>query len=284
MKIDDIVNLSEAPIGDYETIGDFERNSSIRDPRDRKLITNPKSIERVKSKFNNTEHNFNLYFVNMPKATHHKELGEVSEDWVRENLGDEVMDTVDMASNSINVIFTNNSGAERVPMTAWIMAHRIGHALVRKEGMNQFTNSGNPMASAFTDLIQHTAHILESGYGFQNSRLPMSIAQLTRADRSYQLLYKNFWQAICTFKSAREGSMRDWFEVNNELIAQYITTGHTTFNDLPKHFKNGKGYTRLNGDEHEVAEAEQFILQLDDMMDQEYSRVLSHATGRIYVM
>lgn len=284
MKINDIVNLTEAPIGDYETIGDFEKNSSIRDPRDRKLITNPKTIERVKSKFNNTEHNFNLYFVNMPKATHHKEVGEVSEDWVRENLGDEVMDKVDMASNGINVIFTNNSGAERVPMTAWIMAHRIGHALVRVEGMNQYTNSGNPMASAFNDLIRHTSHILASGYGFRDSILPESLPQLIRADRSYQLLYKNFWQATCTFKSAREGSMRDWFEVNNELIAQYITTGRTTFNELPKSFKSGRSHVQLRGDEYELAEAEEFVQQLDSMMDQEYDRVLSHATGRIYVM
>ena len=286
MKITDITNINEAPIGDYETIGNFDKNSSIRDPRDRSIISNPKSIERVKSKFDNTSYNFNLYFVNMPKATRHKEVGEVDEEWVIENLGQDVMDKVGKGPSGINIIFTNNSGAERVPMTPWIMAHRIGHALVREKGMNQFGNHSNPMAYAFSDFIRHTSYVLENVYGLENRGLPENVRQLSSASRPIQLLYKNYWQAICTFRSARQGNLRDWFEVNNEMIAQYITTGSVRFNDLPDRFKSGKSYISLrrDGDDIAISEGESMHEMMSEMMEQEYERVLSYATDRIYVM
>lgn len=286
MKITDIINLSEAPIGDYETIGDFNKNSSIRDPRDRAIITNPKSIERVKQKFNNTSYNFNLYFVNMPKATHHKEVGEVEEQWVIDNLGKDILDKVNTKNNAINIIFTNNSGDQRVPMTPWIIAHRIGHALVRREGLNQFNNRENPMSSAFSDLIQHTAYVLENGYGLHNRGLPVNVMQLSNASRPIQLLFKGFWTEIGMFRSARTNSIRDWFEINNELIAQYITTGSVKFDEMPKRFKVGKSYVSLrnDGDDIAIEEAQSMYEMMDEMMEQEYERVLSYATNRIYVM
>ena len=211
-------------------------------------------------------------------------MGEVDEEWVIENLGQDVMDKVDRGSSAINIIFTNNSGSERVPMTPWIMAHRIGHALVREKGRNQFDNHSNPMAYAFSDLIRHTSYILENGYGFRDQRLPVNVKQLASASRGYQLLYTKFWSAICTFRSARTGNMRDWFEVNNELIAQYITTGSLKVNELPKSFKHGRSHVILKGDEYEIDEASEFLNQLDEMMEQEYERVLTYATDRIYVM
>ena len=284
MKIRDITILNEAPISDYATIGDFERNSSIRDPRDRFLITNPQTIERVKSKFANTHHKFNLYFLNMPKATAHKEIGEVSIDWVREKLGDDVADKIAVENDAITVLFTNNSGAQRVPMTAWIMAHRIGHALMRVDGLGQMGNSSHPMTRAFDTLVQYTQYILTTGYGLR-STLPSKTSALMMGSREDQLLFKNFWMSIATFKSARDRKMRDWFEINNELIAQYITTGRVKFVDqLPQVFKHKNSRILLLDDEYAVSESETTLEFLGNVMDDEYNRVLSHASGKIYVM
>lgn len=69
-----ITPISEAPIQDYKTVGNFDKNSSFRSPRDRHLITNPSTIDYVKHKFSNNENDFNLIFVNSPKANKHTEV------------------------------------------------------------------------------------------------------------------------------------------------------------------------------------------------------------------
>ena len=108
MRITEIIK--EAPIQDYDTIGDFSKNSSFRD-RDRHLITNPATIEYVKKKFASTDHPFNLFFVNSPKARKHTEVGKVTMEWVQKNLGEDVATRIAGATeldNSVNIIFTNN--------------------------------------------------------------------------------------------------------------------------------------------------------------------------------
>lgn len=202
--------LKEAPIGDYQTIGNWDKNSSFRDSRDRMLIRNPSSIERVKKKFGNTPYVFNFYFVNSKQANRVTEEGVVSLKFVRENLGDEVANIVEknLGNDNINVIFTNNKGAERKNMTAWIMAHRIGHAL------------------------------------------------------------------------ARERNIRDWFEVLNELIAQYLTTGKIKFNKAPKKFSaNRKNYFLNNEDE-----ANELIDMLARDMEYLIDDILSSVQNSILVM
>src|SRR5882757_6312340 len=116
--------LKEAPIGDYQTHGNWDKNSSFRDPRDRMLIRNPSTIENVKKKFANSPYTWNLHFVNSPKANKHMEEGKVSLGWVNDNLGEDVAKAVEQSTkkdnDTINIIFTNNKGSERKNMTGWI--------------------------------------------------------------------------------------------------------------------------------------------------------------------
>jgi len=102
--------LIETPIGDYKTIGDFSRNSSFRKKRDRTMIQNPRAIEITKKKFDNNENVFNLYFVNSKEADKFTEVGVVTLDWLKQNLGDEVYNAVapNIDNDAINMVFTNN--------------------------------------------------------------------------------------------------------------------------------------------------------------------------------
>ena len=133
--------LQEAPIGDYKPIGNFDKSHSFRDKRDRTLITNPRSVECLKDKFNNTTHDFNMFFVNLPGAGRHAEVGilkgGIGE--VERRLGKQVADEVSRSNleDAINVIFTNNNGAEKMVMTPWIIAHRIAHAFARVNGRRE---------------------------------------------------------------------------------------------------------------------------------------------------
>lgn len=76
--------LIETPIGDYKLFGNWDKNSSFRHSRDRMLIQHPKSIERMKKKFSNSNTDFNLFFVNSPKANRLTEVGEVDLKFVRD--------------------------------------------------------------------------------------------------------------------------------------------------------------------------------------------------------
>ena len=250
-------NLLEAPIGDYETIGDWDKGASFRSKRDRAIIRHPKAIEITKKKFNNNSHIFNFYFVNTKEAKDHMELGRRNIEWVRQNLGDEVADAVKGnvgKEDHVNVIFTNNRGDQGKPMTAWIMAHRLAHALSR---MNQ-NGKGNQFPSykeASNTIAWHLSAIMEE-YGvkdFPNSDGKIWNYSYTKSNhernstRRNQLIMKNFFSKVCTFRSARENMIRDWFEVLNELFAQYITTGKVKFNPAPESFGTKQAFGKGTG-------------------------------------
>jgi hypothetical protein len=274
MKITDIIQ--EAPITDYQTIGDFSKNSSFRKERDRFLIKNPSTIEYVKKKFNNTLYDIEMYFVNSPAANKHTEVGEVTIDWVEKNLGGDVYNALAKNSDSgaIKIIFTNNKGVEGVPMTAWVMAHRISHVLHRENGWRKDYLPHNTTENQFIDSLGVVADIAYN-YGFGHRDILMN--------RKIQLFVKNLCHEICTFKSARDKNLRDYFEAYNELFAQYMTTGKVVFNDLPKSVKFA-GSMVFNKDEPSMYEANTYLHNLATDMEYMFEDVLSYACDRIYVM
>lgn len=271
--------LSEAPISDYQTFGDFDRSSSFRDKRDRHLVTNPNAIKRTKSKFLNTDHELNFYFVNSPAANRHTEVGLVELDWVRENIGDEVADAIEpVQHDGINFVFTNNKGAERFMMTPWIMAHRMAHSLQRMDFGIRSRYQNEQFRSAHELLVSSLLHILEYGYNVRS--LPDDIKGV-ETNRRAQLILKHFAQQVCTFRSARDGKIRDWFEVVNEMFAQWATTGEIKFNTPPIMIKLGMAGTARLTDQSDVTD---LLDMLGRDMDTLFDDALSVAYGHIYVM
>lgn len=274
--------LMETPIDDYKTFGDFSKGSSFRDKRDRFLIQNPRTIENVKKKFANTDHVFNFYFVNSAKANNHTEVGVVTADWVREKLGEDIYKEVAAKydQDSINVIFTNNKGSERKNLTGWMMAHRLGHAMARKGEMR---DRGGQYEQASDCLISNLSNIM-SYYGqnnFPDNDRSYHNGLGSRDNRKYQLTMIHFFQKVCTFRSARENSLRDWFEVLNELIAQYLKTGKIKFNKAPQSFGGkDKYYTKPEN----LTEIDEMLETLSRDMTYVIDGILSSVTNRILVM
>lgn len=270
--------LTEAPIGDYETFGNWDKNSSFRDPRDRTLVRNPTTIERVRKKFENTPYTFNFYFVNSPQANRVTEVGEVDMSFIRQRLGDEVHDAVqkNMDNDGINIVFTNNKGAERKNMTAWIIAHRIGHALAR----SNYSRSNQYYLQVSDFLISSTSTLL-GFYGVQG--FPESEKELNReTSRAQQLTMLHLFHELATFRSAREKKIRDWFEVLNELIAQYLTTGRIKFNPPPKTFGPRGRQRHLKQDDRE--DAEHFVEMLASDLEMMIDDILSASMNKVFVM
>lgn len=286
MRLYDLIaHLTETPIQDYKTVGNFDKNSSFRNPRDRHLITNQPTIDYVKRKFSNNNTNFNLTFVNSPKANRHTEVGMVSPEWILENLGQEVHDAVMSSTDtddSVNVVFTNNKGTQGKPMTAWIMAHRIAHVLARPS-RNYRGKQFQSYTEAANILHSYASEIMEL-YGRKN--IPTTWDKMAYrngygSDRPSQLSFLHFMTKLCTFRSARENVVRDWFEILHELFAQYITTGKITFNAAPKWFgtnQTGKFYLK------DEQEANDLINQLSGALEEYFDELLREATGTFLVM
>jgi hypothetical protein len=288
--------LKETPIGDYRTVGDWNKGSSFRDKRDRVMVQHPKSIENVKKKFGNNPYVFNFMFVNNAKANRHTEVGFATEQWLRENLGDEianaVSDNVEKNPEAINVVFTNNKGAERKVMTPWIMAHRIAHALARTKGARGGF-AAHPYIESSTALLQGLGNILEY-YGVQD--FPTHDATMIRRswddgrdkNRAHQLAMMNFIYEVGTFRSARERNIRDWFEVLHELFAQYVTTGNIKFKEAPEKFGTkqvfGKGGYRYLQRDVSKEDVDYELNSLAETLKYYFNELLANAQGKILVM
>ena len=268
--------IQEAPIDDFKLIGDFSKAKSFRDKRDRTLLTNPRSVERIKKKFSNSDILFDFYFVNTTQARNFAEVGKVDLEWVTKNLGEDVSSQISdtKAKDSIAVIFTNNSGSERLPMTPWIIGHRIGHAAARTKGGRDnyyYLQVSNDIISAMKELGQF--------YSFNVGSTSERNIWMNRKD---QLFIKNMFQAIGTFRSAREKILRDWFEGLNELIAQYLTTGKIAFNKAPSSLRVGRSTYYLKQNMQD--DANELIEMLARDLTYSIESMFGTMIGGIYVM
>ena len=294
---DHLAQIDETPIGDYQTIGNWDKGASFRSKRDRTIIRHPRAIEITKKKFNNNHHTFNLYFVNKSNIRHAVELRAKDIDWVRKNLGDDVADAVEPqlgVEGNVNVVFTNNYGEQGKPMTAWIMAHRIAHAVGRYGGNGH--RQYQSYTSAADTIVQSMSYIMDE-YG--RSDYPDSDRKMTGIGswdnsehargnrRKNQLIMLRFFQSVCTFKSARDNNIRDWFEVLHELFAQYITTGKIKFNKAPKSFGSQGAFGKGTGVFHirtSLETVDDTLNTLANTLEYYFDEILDNVADDVLIM
>ncbi len=272
--------LTEAPISDITHLGDWDRNSSFRHEQDRKLLTSPKALEKIKAKWNRTDQNFNMFFVNSPEANKFMEVGKVDISWLRENMPKTFVEfDPKYDPNAINIIFTNNKGDERVPMTAWIIAHRFGHAIQRLGKVYAFTYAKEMFYHYISEALKdYSINIPSKGpkwYRFEGMIGRYNI----------DAIVTKFFEALGTMKSARDGEIRNSNEFLLELLAQYMLTGKIIFNDLPKGFKIGNSYFRFRGTEVDYDYQNRTIKDdLSEVLESEFESMLNSVIGEIFVM
>lgn len=278
MKIKHL-KLNEAPIRDIEYVGDMSKGKSIRYKNDRMLITNKVAVDRLIKKFGNLDVDINLVFVNM-KANNDVpvEVGEVNLNWIHERFGEEVYNTVNNLNldDALTVIFTNNYGDQRKPLTPWIIAHRIMHALARynMSSMGNIRRQFDQYTEIEKFIVDMTEALLDE-YGVFHFTNPTDIMRNKNARKS-QLIVKNLFQHLGTFRSARDKKIRDWFEVINELGAQFIIQGEIKFNNPPLQFQSNRDrYTLRDTSEENMRE-------LRNLMDM-YERDLTYLYDSLFM-
>jgi hypothetical protein len=276
-------DLKEAPIGDYAPIGnwgDNEKSNSFRNAQDRKLIQSPNLIKKVRKKFGNTEHILNFYFVNLPGALVFAEKGYMDSDQLNSNLPKawELIQAREQEQNTdpseaINVIFVGNNGINRVPMTSWIMAHRLGHA-AESSGRGQRNHAWNEYERDFFGLMDS---MLTDVYD----------VDMSRDDMRFSKEMAIFFQEIGTMASARNKKLGGRpYEFLYELFAQFITTGKLSFRELPKIVNMGQrkiGWRSIDEDAREMY-SHDLNDAWGDQLTQRLDNVLYGATGKYLVM
>jgi hypothetical protein len=215
--------LSEMPITGFQLKGQWgpdARRKYKYSPQDIGILENPKAVEKIHRSWSNSKSDFELYFLRSWKASRYVERGLVSPEWVKENL--EV--DIPAKEDAITVIFTNNTGAEKIPMTAWAMAHRLGHAIRMDRTFEEHFRK---------EIDRDFREILEYVYGVQNRHSQRPWEAPIPEGQMLERCRKALFSAVGKMKSARDNNLRNSDEFVHELVAQYIITGKIEFNDLP---------------------------------------------------
>jgi hypothetical protein len=272
MKIKIVKKLTEAPIRDITPVGkNWGTGRGGFKKVDQKLLSNPKGIKKIRKQWEKTSHIFDMYLLNVPSLNkpEYKEYGLVKPNsdlalTIRLALGgtrkedydemgrDEKLTALKQSfktpmpksDDAITILFNGNSGDQKVPMTGWIMAHRVGHAVSRIAGFG----AGGRASRIKYQIPEFADFVNEVNYMFREAIKPYrgtesmqnvnpwstNVEYSSSNKESARKQYLNIAQQIGTFKSARDRNIRNVFEFYHELFAQYLITGGIRFNTLPK--------------------------------------------------
>lgn len=270
--------LNEMPITHFDMRGDFSHDAKRQygfNWQDSGILNNPKAVEKIHKSFSNTKQNFDLYFLRDKNAARYYEIGKVTPQWVQENL------KVDIPANpdAITVIFTGNRAADKMPMNAWTIAHRMGHAFSNIEEFKTYFTQ---------EVTRDFKEILKQIYKYEKRFNPFD-----NYSEEEQKVLRALAYALGTMKSARERNLVRFNEFLFELLAQYLITGHIQFNPLPRSFitKNKvawghpipeKKYTQLKDDE--LKEWNEILKGHAQKYEYYLDSILTNFEGKIFVM
>lgn len=180
---------------------------------DHGILTSEKGVAKIKRLFK-APHNLNLSFIRSSGAKKLVEEGERTAEWIKEKTGGDVH----IEEDSFNVAFCQNIGTEKIPMTAWCIAHRIGHSVWRNW--------------AFRDFFLYFHRFMVNVGSFYSLR---DITTGNWWDMRMNKQYLHLCYNIGTMRSCREHNLVHAIEFAHELIAQYLICGAIKFKELGSH-------------------------------------------------
>lgn len=174
------------------------------------LFQNQKGMDRIRKAFEKTNENFRFHII--PRYRNYCDLKRA----------------VRADPDAITVIFSNNVAYDHHPLTAWMLAHRISHAIQTK-GIMKFQSLIEEFLNELIDIYNYTEsdRIHLTGKGIEIT--PTSLISV--------LPFEKFINSLLTMKSARNEVIGQRFGIDcfGELLAQYIITGKVRFNRLERY-------------------------------------------------
>ena len=281
-------SLNEMALGTYKTIGDFDKKGPFS-AIDKKIVTHPGYLRKLDRFFSKTPITFNIWMSNVPGLQNKfGETGKVSEMALREIFPKKYNESINQifaeSESAMTIIFLGNYGAEKIMMTPWIVAHRIGHSLAATSRRRGGIDAWRSMSENFLYEIDM---ILDNYYGINKYENELaSIFGLRPINRE---IYKNLFQAIGTQKSSRERTLNRPGEFLYKCFAQFILTGSVNFNPFPKTLSKtsrkvfGKDIdprrTTLSDEERD-----ELSQNMSTILTGWFETILKHNVGNVFLM
>lgn len=200
-------DLIEAPITDFQILDQTDKPVASFDDRDTKLLRTNRVPYRFIKAFEKTPHNFQVMIVRNSNQRHDGDITDtlgVIDAGIHDHYDHFGLD-VRGESGTIRVILLGNiSPTDKIPITPWILAHKIGHSFQDVGSTVDYPNISN-IVKRIDTLTGNT-----SPYEMFEPH-PRILDQMTvRSARSGRLVVS---------------------EVFPELVAQYLITGRVTLRD-----------------------------------------------------
>jgi hypothetical protein len=281
MKIRDLIN--EVPMADYVPLGDFDKPGPFRGA-DKKLIPHPMNRLKAEKFFANTPYDIRLFFSNISGTGRYSEYGPMDPATVKIIFGDDGEQIVAGHENAITIVYVGNKGDAKQMLTPWLMAHRFGHAVQAGHRRGGKIDREGAWPSAENHFFGQVNSMLEEYYGKSGERGGNLKSELTPE-------YNALFNAIGTQKSSRSNQIRRPYEFLYEIFAQYLGTGHVTFNPLPSNLGYGRQawgspskYLNLKPEARDDASRTHATEMLSGDMELMFNDVMSNLEGKILVM
>lgn len=243
--------ITEAPIADFGTYGDMSQEGSFRS-NDIKAMTNPKWQAKLHRMFERTEFPINLYLINAPNDIHtpafmgspamsrsgYRDVGNLR-NWAGIRSKDDIEQLLDRKftpaeyEQAITVCLIENEGDERIPLTPWMVAHRISHAFLLEHDRNKYYDIANLVSGLFSKW---------------NAFIEVAHTRLEQSSADYSDMYEKFretkyGQAKFHAVSAYLGQTKGMKNLSNageflvESFAQFLIQGKVSYNrpEVPGH-------------------------------------------------
>jgi hypothetical protein len=272
--------ISEAPLADYQPIGDFNKPGPFRGS-DKKLVPHPVNQLKTAKFFEKTPYDFRLFFSNIPGTGRYSEFGPMRPDAVQEVFEKNAEQILRNSEDTITVVFVGNKGDSKVMLTPWMMAHRIGHAIQAGERRGDKNGTWRAAEDHFFGTVNN---IIADYYGKKSTNQFGN-----KVNNSLAKEYNALFNAIGTQRSSRNNEITRPYEFLYELFAQYLGTGNVTLKPLPKQQDYGRKAwgkstqsLRLNPDAEEDSTYATEVLGRD--MELMFDDVLSSIVGKVLVM
>lgn len=277
--------LREDSVENIELKGDWDAKQQYGwNKADTGILKSPLGLEKIKTKWK-IDQPVDIYLVKGKLARKYVELGRVNYDYIRDEMKLDILPD----SDHITIIYTQNTGAEKIPATPWTLAHRFGHALARVSGRGMQNDQYEEIRKAVDRLF---STIGMDVYGRKiMSTDDMYNSYSVEDRRRNRKLRKELGHALGTFKSARDRRLREDFEFVNEIIAQYIITGKVKLKrDFPRVLATKYTWGRPSGiwrkplTEEDKEDLDNYISNVENELEYLIDDALNAAIGDIFVM
>jgi hypothetical protein len=262
MRINDL--LQEMPIRVRNLNVTPEGGVSSFYPDDRKILNSPKALKKISDRWGKSQADVDLYLLDVgvdpEKALDLALLGDIGlmsddeTDYIA-NLSKMKEFDIQFDPKAISVILSNNSGAARFPLTAWMIAHRLFHTF-QSDRSTQYHQSGK---------LPHTVTVITD----QINGVLFDLGNYNPSVTRYDLVC-----LMGSSRACREGKLSNTFEFIPECFAQYILTGKVFLRPLPEEQYDSTSEYSLEWCNRQVKGLERFLNNI-------FAGMLNDAKGKI---